>query len=54
MRKAIAASVLLVALAAAPAFADKGFSAGVSLGYSNVSIEESGASVDFNDVGYKV
>ncbi|HSD69648.1 MAG TPA: outer membrane beta-barrel protein [Woeseiaceae bacterium] len=54
MRKAIAASVLLVALAAAPAFADKGFSAGASLGYSNVSIEESGASVDFNDVGYKI
>jgi OOP family OmpA-OmpF porin len=54
MRKSIAASVLLVALAAAPAFADKGFSAGASVGYSNVSIEDSGVSVDFSDVGYKV
>lgn len=54
MRKSIAASVLLVTLAAAPAFADKGFSAGASVGYSNVSIEESGVSVDFSDVGYKV
>ena len=54
MRKASAASVLLVALAAAPAFADKGFSAGAAVGYSSVSIEDSGVSVDFNDIGYKV
>lgn len=54
MRKAIAASVLLVALAATPAFADKGFSAGASVGYSNVSVEDSGISIDFSDIGYKV
>lgn len=54
MKKLITGFVGLVALAASPAFADKGFSAGASVGYSNVSIDDSGISVDFNGTGYKV
>jgi len=54
MKKVIAGSILLVALAASPAFADKGFSAGASLGYSNITIGDSGVNADFNDFGYKV
>ncbi len=54
MRISIAGCLLLLALGTTPAFADKGFSAGASVGYSNLSIEEGGVSVDFNEVGYKV
>ncbi|MDH5500264.1 MAG: porin family protein [Gammaproteobacteria bacterium] len=54
MKKIIVGSVLLAVLGASPAFADKGFSAGASLGYSNISIGDSGINVDFNDVGYKI
>lgn len=54
MRKLIAGSLLLVVMAATPAIADKGFSAGASVGYSSISFEDSGVSVDFNDVGYKI
>jgi OmpA-OmpF porin, OOP family len=54
MRKMITGSLLLVVMAAAPAFADKGFSAGASVGYSNISIEEGSETLDFSAVGYKV
>jgi OOP family OmpA-OmpF porin len=54
MRNAIAPSLLLAALAAGTALADPGFSAGASLGYSNITLKDQGVSVDFNDVGYKV
>jgi OOP family OmpA-OmpF porin len=54
MKKIIAGSVLFAALAASPAFADMGFSAGASLGYSNITIGDQGVNADFNDVGYKI
>ena len=54
MKKVIAAFVALAAFATGPALADKGFSAGASIGYSNVSFEEEGASIDLTGTGYKV
>lgn len=54
MKRFFAVSVLAAAIAASPAYADKGFSAGASVGYSNISLGDSGVNVDFNDVGYKV
>lgn len=54
MKKLMTAFVGLVAFAASPAFADKGFSAGASVGYSNVSFEEDGASIDLTGTGYKI
>ena len=54
MKKLITAFVGLAAFAVSPAFADKGFSAGASIGYSNISFEEDGASVDLTGTGYKL
>ena len=54
MKKAFAGSLLLGSLVAAPAFAETGFSAGASLGYSTLEIEDSGLSAEFDDVGYKI
>ncbi|MEQ9561046.1 MAG: outer membrane beta-barrel protein, partial [Woeseiaceae bacterium] len=54
MKKVIAAFVALAAFATGPALADKGFSAGASIGYSNVGIDEDGVGVDLTGTGYKV
>lgn len=54
MKKIILSSILFAALAISPAFADEGFSAGASIGYSKISIGDSDFSVDFNGFGYKV
>jgi OOP family OmpA-OmpF porin len=54
MKKLITGFIGLVAFVASPAFADKGFSAGASIGYSNVSIEDDGFGVDLTGTGYKV
>ena len=54
MKKAFAGSLLFASLVAAPAFAEQGFSAGASIGYTTLEIEDQGASVEFDDVGYKI
>lgn len=54
MKKLILGSMVLALMASGSAFADKGFSAGASVAYSNITIKDSGLSVDFNDVGYKI
>ena len=54
MKRVVAGTVLLAALAASPAFAEQGFEAGASVGYSKIEFSDQGVSFNFDDIGYKI